>query len=85
MPFRDAHAVVGKIVSYAIKQEKTLPELTLEELRKFSSRIDKDIYDHLELKGSVTARDHIGGTAPAQVKRAVRRARTYLKGLQKKV
>ena len=85
VPFRDAHAVVGKIVSYAIKQEKTLPELTLEELRKFSSRIDKDIYDHLELKGSVTARDHIGGTAPAQVKRAVRRARTYLKGLQKKV
>ena len=77
VPFRDAHAVVGKIVSYAIKQEKTLPELTLEELRKFSSRIDKDIYDHLELKGSVTARDHIGGT--------VRRARTYLKGLQKKV
>ena len=84
LPFRDAHAVVGKIVSYAIKQEKTLPELTLEEMRRFSTRIDGDIYDYLELNGSVTARNHMGGTAPARVKQAVKRARAYLKGMQRK-
>ena len=83
VPFRDAHAVVGKIVKYAIKQGKTLPELTLNELRRFSTRINKDIFDYLELNGSITARDHIGGTAPTQVKLAVRQARAYLKARQK--
>lgn len=74
-PFRDAHEVVGKSVAYAIKQDKDLSELKLEELQKFSSSIEDDVFDVLTLEGSVNARNHIGGTAPAQVKAAVKRAR----------
>jgi argininosuccinate lyase len=85
VPFRDAHAVVGKIVKHAIRRGKTLSELTLAELRKFSTKINEDIFDYLELNGSIAARDHIGGTAPTQVKQAVKQGRSYLKARQKKV
>ncbi|MEX2352604.1 MAG: argininosuccinate lyase, partial [Gammaproteobacteria bacterium] len=78
LPFRDAHEAVGQTVNYAISEGKELPELTLEELAKFCPNVDKDVYDCLELKGSVNARDHIGGTAPARVKKAVQAARKYL-------
>ena len=85
VPFRDSHAIVGKIVRHAIKQDKTLQDFTLDELRKFSSRINKDIFDYLELNGSIAARDHIGGTAPKQVKAAVKQARSYIKTRQKTI
>ena len=67
MPFRDAHEVVGKTVQFAIQQNKDLPALTLEELQQFSEVIKDDVYAVLELEGSVSARNHIGGTAPEQV------------------
>lgn len=85
LPFRDAHAVAGNIVKYAIKQGKSLPELTLKELRKFTSKINNDVFDHLELNGSIMARDHSGGTAPRQVKQAIKQARAYLKALNGKL
>ena len=70
MPFRDAHEVVGKSVAYGIESGKDLSEMTLEELQKFSATITADVFDVLTLEGSVAARDHIGGTAPKQVKKA---------------
>ena len=79
IPFRDAHAIVGKAVQYAIKQNRDLSELTLDELRQFNKNIEKDVFNSLTLKGSVAARAHYGGTAPAQVKAAVKRARQRLK------
>ena len=75
VPFRDAHAVVGKSVAHAIATNRDLAELTLEELRGFSTEIDKDVFSALTLEGSVNARDHLGGTAPKQVRAAVERAR----------
>jgi argininosuccinate lyase len=78
VPFRDAHAIVGRIVQFAIRSGKGLSDLKLAELRRFSEVIDRDVYARLELKGSVTARDHIGGTAPRQVRTAVRRLRRQL-------
>lgn len=71
MPFRDAHEVVGKSVAYGIEQGKDLAQLTLAELQQFSPQIDADVFDVLTLEGSVRARDHIGGTAPDQVRAAV--------------
>src|SRR5690554_1627473 len=71
MPFRDAHEVVGKSVAYAIQQEKDLSELELTELQRFAAEIEQDVFDVLTLTGSVNARNHIGGTAPAQVRAAV--------------
>ncbi|MFV1998094.1 MAG: argininosuccinate lyase, partial [Acidiferrobacterales bacterium] len=72
--FRDAHEIVGKAVRFALDAGKDLGELSLGDLQQFSDVIDNSIFDVLKLDGSVAARDHIGGTAPAQVKRAVANA-----------
>ncbi len=76
--FRDAHEVVGLAVAYGIKHEKDLSELSLQELQSFSKAITGDVFDVLTLEGSVAARDHLGGTAPSQVKAAIARARASL-------
>ena len=76
--FRDAHEVVGKAVGYGVKEGKDLSEMTLEELQTFGSMIKADVFEVLTLEGSVAARDHIGGTAPAQVLTAVERAKAEL-------
>ncbi|MDH5231690.1 MAG: argininosuccinate lyase [Gammaproteobacteria bacterium] len=70
--FRDAHEVVGKSVRFAIEQDKDLAELDLVSLQQFSSAIEADVYDVLSLEGSVAARDHVGGTAPKQVRIAIK-------------
>ena len=59
---------------------KPLEQLTLAELRRFSPGIGKDVYRVLTLEGSVASRSHIGGTAPAQVRAAIKRARRTLAG-----
>jgi len=75
LPFRDAHHAVGSAVAYATKKGVDLAQLKLEELRRFSPAIGKDVYAHLTLEGSVAARNHYGATAPAQVRAAIQRAR----------
>ena len=75
VPFRDAHEIVGKAVRHAVAAGKRLDELSLAELRRFDARIDADVRSALTLEGSVAARAHRGGTAPAEVKAAVARAR----------
>ncbi|NYT27065.1 MAG: argininosuccinate lyase [Candidatus Thiodubiliella endoseptemdiera] len=79
LPFRDAHEVVGLSVAYGLKMQKDLSELSLEELQKFDTRIENDVFDVLSLEGSLCARDHLGGTAPNQVKQAIKTARNTLK------
>ena len=80
MAFRDSHEVVGLAVAFGIKEERDLSELTLKELQQFSDLISDDIFEVLTLEGSVAARDHLGGTAPAQVKKAAARALARLPG-----
>jgi argininosuccinate lyase len=82
MAFRDAHEAVGKTVSYAISQGKDLADLSLEELGRFCPNLKKDVFNYLELDGSVNARDYKGGTAPSRVKQAVRAGRDYLKSVK---
>ncbi|MGD8176232.1 argininosuccinate lyase [Marinimicrobium sp. ARAG 43.8] len=77
-PFRDAHEVVGKSVAYGIETGKDLSEMSLEELQQFSETIGQDVFEVLTLEGSVAARNHTGGTAPDQVRAAVKRARQTL-------
>ena len=76
--FRDAHEVVGSVVVWCEKHDCDLSEMSLEELQIFSNAIHEDVFDVLTLVGSVTARDHIGGTAPKQVKAAIKRARAKI-------
>ncbi|MCP5208056.1 MAG: argininosuccinate lyase [Hahellaceae bacterium] len=80
MPFRDAHEVVGKAVGYGVQSGLDLADMSLEKLQEFSEIITADVFDVLTLEGSVNARNHIGGTAPAQVIAAVGRARSYIAG-----
>ncbi|WP_297798159.1 argininosuccinate lyase [uncultured Marinobacter sp.] len=73
--FRDAHEIVGKAVAFGVAENRDLSDMTLEELARFSDVIGEDVFDVLTLEGSVQARDHLGGTAPDQVRAAVARAR----------
>lgn len=78
IPFRDAHEVVGRAVAHCVEQGCDLDDLDLPTLRGFSEAIEGDVFDCLTLEGSVAARDHLGGTAPAQVRAAIARARKSL-------
>jgi argininosuccinate lyase len=78
MPFREAHEAVAKAVRHAQGCAKDLSELELAELQQFSNLIEQDVFDALTLEGSIAARSHIGGTAPATVKAAIAKARTTL-------
>lgn len=82
--FRDAHEVVGHAVALGIEENKDLSELSLEQLQAFSNEIHADVFDYLTLEGSLNARDHIGGTAPNQVKQAITRGKAKLEKLKAK-
>ena len=80
LPFRDAHEAVARAVAAAEKKACDLADLSLVELQAFSALIHDDVYAVLTLEGSLAARDHLGGTAPNQVRAAILRTRTALKG-----
>lgn len=78
MPFRDAHAVVGKVVSYCLEQGKELKDLTLGELHRYTEIIDRDVFDILSEEGSINSRLSLGGTAEKQVRKSLDRAEKEL-------
>lgn len=78
LPFRDAHEVVGQAVALGVKEGKDLADLDLATLQSFSALITVDVYDSLTLEGALAARDHVGGTAPAQVLLQVKEGRDRL-------
>ena len=78
LPFRDAHEAVARAVRAAETRGVDLADLALVELQAFSALIGKDVFDVLTVEGSLAARDHIGGTAPAQVRAAIACARDAL-------
>jgi argininosuccinate lyase len=78
LPFRDAHEAVAHAVRACEQKGCDLANLSLDELRQYSALIDADIYAVLTLEGSVAARAHVGGTAPDQVRTAIRRVRSIL-------
>ena len=78
LPFRDAHEAVAHAVRACVDRHCDLGDLTLDEMRVFSPLIEEDIFNVLTLEGSVAARDHVGGTAPNQVRSAIARIRAQL-------
>ena len=78
LPFRDAHEAVALTVRFAEQRGCDLADISLLELKDFSTLIEEDIYQVLSLEGSLASRNHIGGTAPNQVKAAIARARSHL-------
>ncbi len=80
LAFRDAHEAVARAVRTAAERGVDLAELGLDELREFSPLIDADVGTVLTPEGSVALRDHVGGTAPRQVRAAIARHRLRLSG-----
>ncbi|PND36075.1 argininosuccinate lyase [Paucibacter aquatile] len=78
LAFRDAHEIVAHAVKTAIASGVDLSQLPLQELQKFDARIGDDVFEVLSLRGSLNARNILGGTAPAQVRSQVARHRARL-------
>ena len=78
--FRDAHDAVARAVKHAEAGGHDLSALPLAELQSFSPLVGEDVFEILALEGSVASRNHVGGTAPAQVKSAVGAARNLIAG-----
>ncbi len=78
LPFRDAHEAVAHAVKHAIGQGVDLSALPLSTLQGFHASITDDVFEVLTLRGSLNARNVLGGTAPAQVRAQVTRHRTRL-------
>lgn len=83
VPFRTAHDTVGKSVLYGISVGKELHELSLDEIRKFSKEIDKDVFDALSLEQTLASKNQIGGTSPERVFEALEEAKKNLKNEEK--
>lgn len=75
--FRNAHGIVGRLVSYCVKEGKTFPELTLDEYRLFSPLFCEDVFE-LTAGTSIDSKDNPGGTARRRVEEAIAAARTLL-------
>ena len=75
MPFRDAHEVSGKIVSYAEDNGKELEDLDFKEIKKFSRLIEVDIFEYISVHGSIESRKSFGGTATDNVRKMISQAR----------
>jgi len=78
LPFRDAHETVAHAVKAATSHQCDLSELPLAVLQGFHASIENDVYEVLSLRGSLNARNTLGGTAPAQVKLQIARHRARL-------
>ena len=82
LPFRDAHEVAGKSVSYCIEQDKWLMDLTLEEFKQFSPLFDEDILEEIKVETCVANRNSYGGTSYIQVEQSLKNATEIMKKQQ---
>lgn len=78
VPFREAHGIVGRMVFYSIEKDASLDELSIEEFKKFSDKIENDIYDAISMQTCVNGRKIIGGPAKETVLRAIEKAKNNL-------
>jgi argininosuccinate lyase len=79
MTFRQAHETVGKMVLFALDQGRELNQLTLNEMKEFTKKITKDVYDWIDTVSSVNRRNLLGGTGPEAVKKALKKAKEEIK------
>ncbi|MBR5288655.1 MAG: argininosuccinate lyase [Clostridia bacterium] len=80
MPFRDAHAVIGRLVLHCVKENKAILELSLDELKTFSEMFEEDVFAACSMEACVNLRDVPGGPAPARVKASIDAGKAWLEG-----
>ncbi|MCR5482523.1 MAG: argininosuccinate lyase [Clostridia bacterium] len=68
LPFRDCHEIIGNIVLYCEQNGKAIEELTLEELKSFSDKFEKDVYEHIDIRACIAAKKSEGSTSFESVK-----------------
>jgi argininosuccinate lyase len=83
LPFRAAYKITGGLVSYCIKNQKTLESLTLEEYREADPHFDADIYDAIDMKVCVEKRISAGGTSESSVEQQIAYVKEKLSSLKK--
>ena len=79
IPFREAHEITGKIVLYCIKKKKEFKGLSINEFKKFSPAIARDIYSRIRAEDSIKAKKSRGGTAPSEVRKQIKRLKQLLR------
>ena len=82
LPFREAHAVVGKMVFYALENNLALDDLSMDEFAEFSDIIEDDIYDAISMETCVNDRKIIGGPAKETVEKAIAIANKYINSIR---
>jgi argininosuccinate lyase len=75
VPFRSAHEIAGRVVQYCIGRGQRIAELTLNELKEFSTKIEKNVYRYLSVEAVVGRRHALGGTARSNVLRRLKELR----------
>ena len=78
IPFRECHEIIGRMVAYCIQKDKSIEELSLNELKTFSERIEEDIYGYITLEACVEGRKLPGGPAAQAVRTAMDKGRQLL-------
>lgn len=78
VPFRDAHKIVGKIVSYCIKKRKKFNDLTVSEWKRFHNFFNNDIIEKIKLESCINSKNISGGTSITEVRKAITRAKSHL-------
>lgn len=78
VPFRDAHGIIGRLVLYCIDKNKSIDELSIDELRNFSDKFEPDVYDAISLKTCVEKRLTFGAPGPSMMKDVIALNRKYL-------
>ena len=79
VPFRDAHAIIGRIVLHCIEQGISIEQMPLEELRTYSDRFDEDVYEAISLKTCVEKRNTAGAPGPAAIMDEIAACRAFLR------
>ena len=78
MPFRDAYKCVGQLVAYCIENKKALNDLTLTEFQKYSALFSEDVYTTIDLQTCLAQRKSLGGPAPEEVSRQIKKIEEFL-------
>ena len=78
MPFRDAHAVIGRLVLHCVKENKAILDLSLDELKTFSELFEADVYEACSMHACVELRDVPGGPAPNRVEASIKAGQAWL-------
>ncbi|ACL75698.1 argininosuccinate lyase [Ruminiclostridium cellulolyticum] len=81
IPFRTAHEIIGKMVLYCIENSKAIDDMTMEEFKSFSDKIQEDVYTEISLEKCVSGRKLVGGPARETEEKAIENAKSFLSSL----